>query len=395
MEGKDDGMRTARRIDTLPPYLFAELDRKLDAARAKGVDVISFGIGDPDRPTPSHIVEAATAAIEDPSTHRYPSYYGLAEFRRAVASYYRRRFDVELDPDTQVLPLIGSKEGIAHLATAFVDPGDAVLVSDPGYPVYETSALLSGGTVALVPLTEEDGFLPRFDRIPVEVARRSKVLWLNFPGNPTAAVCEPSLFQEAGAFAAEHDLLLAHDAAYSEITYDGYVAPSVLQLPAARDVAIEFGSLSKTYNMTGWRIGWAAGSAQAIEALGRVKTNIDSGIFNALQRAGIAALEGPQDCVAEMVETYHRRRNLLVDALRGAGWPVPAPRGSIYIWARVPEGHDSVAFSELLLERAGVFVTPGSGYGPSGEGYVRLSLTVPDDRLEEGAIRIAKVLAGG
>jgi LL-diaminopimelate aminotransferase len=386
-------MRTALRIETLPPYLFAALDRKLDALRAKGVDVISFGIGDPDRPTPAHIVEAATAAIRDPANHRYPSYYGLADFRRAVASFYRRRFGVDLDPDTQVQPLIGSKEGIANLATAFVDPGDAVLVSDPGYPVYETGTLLAGGTVEPVPLSAADGFLPRFDRIPAEAASRSKVLWLNFPGNPTAAVCDVSLFEEAGAFAAEHDLLLAHDSAYSEITYDGYVAPSVLEAAGARDHAIEFGSLSKTYNMTGWRVGWAAGAPKAIEALGRVKTNIDSGIFNALQRAGIAALDGPQDCVAEMVATYHRRRDLLVDVLRGAGWDVPAPKGSIYLWAPVPEGHTSVGLSELLLERAGVFVTPGSGYGSNGEGYVRLSMTVPDDRLEEGAIRIAKVLA--
>jgi LL-diaminopimelate aminotransferase len=276
-----------------------------------------------------------------------------------------------------------------------VDPGDGVLVCDPGYPVYETSTLLAGGSVESVPLTAAAGFLPRFDRIPAEAAGQSKVLWLNFPGNPTAAVCDVSLFEEAAAFAAEHDLLLAHDAAYSEITYDGYVAPSVLEAPGARDLAIEFGSLSKTYNMTGWRIGWAAGSPKAIEALGRVKTNIDSGIFNALQRAGIAALGGPQECVAETVATYHRRRDLLVDALRGAGWPVPTPKGSIYIWAPVPEGHTSVGLSELLLERAGVFVTPGSGYGPNGEGYVRLSLTVADDRLEEGAIRIAKVLANG
>jgi LL-diaminopimelate aminotransferase len=386
-------MRTARRIETLPPYLFAELDRKLDAARAKGVDVISFGIGDPDRPTPSHIVEAAQAAIADPATHRYPSYYGLPELRRAVASFYRRRFGVELDPDTQVQPLIGSKEGIANLATAFVDPGDSVLVSDPGYPVYETGTLLAGGTVEPVPLSAENGFLPRFDQIPAEAASRSKVLWLNFPGNPTAAVCDVSLFEEAGAFAAEHDLLLAHDSAYSEITYDGYVAPSVLQAPGARDHAIEFGSLSKTFNMTGWRVGWAVGAPEAVEALGRVKTNVDSGIFNALQRAGIAALEGPQDCVAEMVATYRRRRDVLLEALRSAGWNVPVPKGSIYLWAPVPEGHTSVSLSELLLEQAGVFVTPGSGYGSKGEGYVRLSLTVPDDRLEEGATRIAKVLA--
>ena len=388
-------MRTARRIDSLPPYLFAELDRNLDAARAKGVDVISFGIGDPDRPTPAHIVEAAELAVRDPATHRYPSYYGLPEFRRAVAAFYLRRFGVELDPDTEVLPLIGSKEGIAHLATAFVDPGDTVLVTDPGYPVYETSAILSGGRVEPVPLTAADGFLPRLDRIPAPTAAQAKVLWLNFPGNPTAAVCDIGLFDQAGALAEEHDLLIAHDAAYSEITYDGYVAPSILQSGAARQHAIEFGSLSKTYNMTGWRVGWAVGSAQAVEALGRVKTNIDSGIFNALQRAGIAALEGPQDCVAEMVATYRRRRDLVVEALTGAGWTVPTPRGSIYIWAAVPEGHTSVSFSELLLERAGVFVTPGSGYGAHGEGYVRMSLTVGDDRLEEGAIRIAKVIAEG
>jgi len=386
-------MRTARRIATLPPYLFAELDRKLDTARAKGVDVISFGIGDPDRPTPAHIVEAATAAIRDPSNHRYPSYYGLAGFRHAIAAFYQRRFGVDLDPDTQVQPLIGSKEGIANLATAFVDPGDTVLVPDPGYPVYETGTLLAGGTVEPLPLSAEDGFLPQFDQVPAETTARSKVVWLNFPGNPTAAVCDVSLFDEAGAFAAEHDLLLAHDSAYSEITYDGYVAPSVLEAPGARDHAIEFGSLSKTYNMTGWRIGWAAGAPKAIEALGRVKTNIDSGIFNALQRAGIAALEGPQGCVAEMVAVYRRRRDVLVEALRGAGWAVPVPRGSIYLWAPAPEATTSVGLSELLLERAGVFVTPGSGYGRSGEGYVRLSLTVPDDRLEEGATRIAKVLA--
>lgn len=384
-------MRTARRIEELPPYLFAELDRKLEAVRSRGVDVISFGIGDPDRPTPAHIVEAAARALKDPSTHRYPSYYGLPEFRRAVAGYYRRRFSVELDPDTQVLPLIGSKEGIAHLATAFVDPGDVVLVCDPGYPVYETGAILSGGRVVAIPLRAEDEFLPRLDGI-ADVARSARILWLNFPGNPTAAVCSPDLFERAVGLCEAHDLLLAHDAAYVEITYDGFVAPSALQVPGADRVAVEFGSLSKTYNMTGWRVGWAAGSPAAIEALGRVKTNIDSGIFNALQRAGIAALEGPQDCVAATVEIYRRRRDAVVDALNGVGWTLKLPLGSIYVWAPIPDGETSVGFSEYLLEQAGVFVTPGSGYGRRGEGYIRLSLTISDDRLEEGMERIVRAV---
>lgn len=385
-------MKKAQRINSLPPYLFAALDKKVSDARAKGVDVISFGVGDPDRPTPTHIIEAASAAINNAENHRYPSYFGLPRFREAIASYYDRRFGVRLDAESQVLPLIGSKEGIANLATAFVDPGDAVLVSDPGYPVYETSAILAGGEAISIPLTAEDKFLPRLERVSDVDADKARVLWLNFPGNPTAAVCEQGLFDEAVGFAAKNDLLLAHDGAYIEITYDGYVAPSVLASPEAIDHAIEFGSVSKTYNMTGWRVGWVVGSAEAIEALGRVKTNIDSGIFNALQEAAIAALEGPQDCVEENVEVYARRRDLIVDGLNSAGWLLERPKGSIYIWAPVPEGDTSVSFSEFLLERAGVVVAPGSGYGPNGEGFVRFSLTLPDDRLEEGVSRIAKAL---
>lgn len=385
-------MKKARRIDSLPPYLFAALDKKVSDARAKGVDVISFGVGDPDRPTPAHIIGAASSALANADNHRYPSYFGLPRFREAIAGYYDRRFGVRLDPDTQVLPLIGSKEGIANLATAFVDPGDAVLVSDPGYPVYETSAILAGGEAVSIPLTAGDKFLPRLDRVSDEDAEKARVLWLNFPGNPTAAVCDRGLFDEAVAFAEKSDLLLAHDGAYIEVTYDGYVAPSALGSARAMDHAIEFGSVSKTYNMTGWRVGWVAGSAEAIEALGRVKTNIDSGIFNALQEAAIAALEGPQDCVQENVEVYARRRDLIVDGLNSAGWLLDRPKGSIYIWAPVPEGDTSVSFSEFLLEQAGVVVAPGSGYGPNGEGYVRFSLTLPDSRLEEGVSRIAKAL---
>lgn len=388
-------MRAARRIENLPPYLFAELDRKVKAAQAKGVDVISFGVGDPDRPTPDHIVEAATRAVADPATHQYPSYYGMPEFREAVAAYYERRFGVKLDPATQVLPLLGSKEGIAHLATAFVDPGDRVLVSDPGYPVYELGTILAGGEAVPVPLSEDKGYLPDLEAIGHDAASSSKVLWLNYPANPTSAVCEIGVFNEAVSFCRKHDLLLAHDAAYVELTYDGFVAPSVLQAPGALDVAVEFGSLSKTYNMTGWRVGWCVGSAEAIEALGRVKTNIDSGIFNALQRAGIAALEGPQDHVSEMREIYGRRRDAVVAALNSSGWSLKSPLGAVYVWAPVPEGETSASFSAHLLDTAGIVVAPGSGYGANGEGYVRFSLTIDDDRLQKGMERVAAALEHG
>jgi len=385
-------LRTARRIDNLPPYLFASLDRRIAEARGRGVDVISFAIGDPDRPTPANVVEAAVAAVRDPATHRYPSYYGMPELRRAIAGYYRRRFGVELDPDSQVLPLIGSKEGIANLATAFVDPGDVVLVPDPGYPVYATSAILAGGRPALVALSAEDGFQPRFEEVSAGDAGDARILWLNYPNNPTSAIAGPDIFARAVGFCRSHDLLLAHDAAYVEVTYDGYVAPSVLQTPGAVDVALEFGSLSKTYNMTGWRIGWAVGSPVAVEALGRVKTNIDSGIFNALQRAGIEALQGPQDAVAASCEVYRRRRDLLVDGLNAAGWFLSPPRAAIYVWAPTPNGETSGEFADFLLEAAGVVVAPGAGYGPHGEGYVRFSLTIDDGRLAEGVDRIARAL---
>ena len=388
-------MRTARRIDQLPPYLFASLDRRIADARARGIDVISFAIGDPDRPTPGNVVKAAAEAVADPANHRYPSYYGLGALRSAIAGYYRRRFGVDLDPDTQVLPLIGSKEGIANLATAFVDPGDAVLVPDPGYPVYATSAILAGGRPVLFPLAAAGGFLPRLDEISEADAAAAKILWLNYPNNPTSAVAGPDTFAAAVDFCRGHDTLLAHDAAYVDITYDGYVAPSVLQTPGAMDVALEFGSLSKTYNMTGWRIGWAVGSPVAVEALGRVKTNIDSGIFNALQRAGIEALEGPQDAVGENCEVYRRRRDTLVGALNAAGWDLTPPQAAIYLWAPTPHGETSAGFADFLLEKAGCVVAPGAGYGPHGEGFVRFSLTLDDDRLAEGADRIARALKEG
>jgi LL-diaminopimelate aminotransferase len=384
-------VRIADRIAKLPPYMFAELDRKIGEKRAAGVDVISLGIGDPDMATPRHVVEALQEAAEDPSTHQYPSYYGLPALRRAVADWYGERFGVDLDPDTEVQPLIGSKEGIAHLAWALVDPGDEVLVPDPGYPVYEIGTRLAGGIPVSLPHVEETGFLP--DLPSAKVTDRTTLLWLGFPSNPTAAVAEQPVFREAVAFAREHDLLLAHDAAYSEITFDGFVAPSVLQVPGAKDVAVEFGSASKTFNMTGWRVGWAVGNAEAIRALATVKTNIDSGIFNGIQRAAVAALTGPMDQLQELRERYGHRRDVVIDALNGLGWDLKAPLGSFYVWFPTRGGVSSAEFCDLLLERAGVVTAPGVGYGANGEGYVRISLTVADDRLAEAMDRIRSALS--
>lgn len=383
-------MKVARRIETLPPYLFAELDKKLAAKRAEGVDVISLGVGDPDLPTPEHVVEAMREAVRDPATHRYPSYFGSLEFRSAVAAWYARRFGVELDPETEVMALIGSKEGIGHVAFAYLDPGDEALIPDPGYPVYGVSTQLAGATPVPLPMPAERGFLP--DLGAARVSSRTKVLWLNFPTNPTAAVAGLPIFEEAVAFARAHDLVLLHDAAYSEITYDGYVAPSVLEADGAKDVALEFGSTSKFYNMTGWRIGWVAGSAEAIRALAIVKTNLDSGQFTAIQRAAIAALEGPTEHLEELRAIYQRRRDLVVGTLNGLGWSLEPPLGSCYVWAPVPAGETSTGFADRLLDEAGIFVAPGNGYGRLGEGYVRVSLTVPDDRLAEAMERLGRTL---
>jgi LL-diaminopimelate aminotransferase len=389
LEGRGS-VRLARRVQSLPPYLFAELDRKVAAKRAAGADVISLGVGDPDLPTPRHIVEALQEAAEDPLTHRYPSYYGLPAFRLAVADWYEQRFGVGLDPETEVLPLLGSKEGLAHLAFALIDPGDEALVPDPGYPVYASGTALAGGTPISVPLTAERGFLPDFDALPRSPS--AKILWLNYPSNPTGAVADPGLFDRAVSFASRHDVLLCHDAAYTEITFDGYVAPSVLESPGAKDVAVEFGSLSKTYNMTGWRVGYAVGNAEAIRALGTLKTNLDSGIFNAIQRAAVAAVSGPQDQVEQMRAIYQKRRDLVVAAFQDVGLLVEPPLGSIYVWLPVPQGRTSAEFATELLEEAAVVVAPGTGYGALGEGYVRISLTVSDERLQEAMDRIRRRL---
>lgn len=384
-------MKVAQRMGNLPPYLFAQIDARVAEAKARGADIISFGVGDPDLPTPPHVVDALMAAARDPGTHRYPAYSGMAELRRAIASWYRRRFDVDLDPDTQIQPLVGSKEGIYHLPVAFVDPGEVALVPDPGYPVYATGTILAGGLAVPMELSGARGFVPDLGSIPHHVAEQARVLWLNYPSNPTSATATEGLFPDAVDFCSTHDVLLAHDAAYTEVTYDGYVAPSALQSDGAMEVAVEFHSLSKTYNMTGWRIGWVAGAPAAIEAIKRLKTNIDSGIFEAVQRAAIAALEGPQDWLTRSVERYAARRDLLCDALKTMGIVVEPPRASIYVWAPVPPGHSSESFTTLLLDEAGIVVAPGNGYGRCGEGYVRFSLTLPDELLAAAVERLRKV----
>ncbi|HEX6262895.1 MAG TPA: LL-diaminopimelate aminotransferase [Actinomycetota bacterium] len=384
-------MRIASRLDRLPPYMFAELDRKIDEKREAGVDVISLGVGDPDTPTPEHVVEALREAATDPATHRYPSYFGMPELRRAIAGHYRERFGVELDPDAEVQPLIGSKEGLAHLPIAFVDPGDEALVPDPGYPVYASSTTLAGGTPVAFPLTADRGFLPDLEAMPA--GDRTRILWLNYPSNPTAAVADLPFLERAVAFALEHGLLLVHDAAYSEMTYEGYVAPSVLEVPGAKDVAIEFGSVSKTHNMTGWRVGWAVGNPQAVRGLAQVKTNIDSGIFDAVQRAAIAAITGPQDHLERLRALYQKRRDVVIATLNDLGWDLEPPKGSFYIWFPTKDGMGSAEFCDLVLERTGVVISPGSGYGAGGEGYARISLTVADDRLQEAMDRFREALS--
>jgi LL-diaminopimelate aminotransferase len=383
-------MRVAKRVENLPPYLFAELDKRVAAKRAEGADVINLGIGDPDLPTPPHIVEALREAVLDPGTHRYPSYYGMPEFREAIADFYLRRFGVRLDPDTEVMPLIGSKEGLAHLIEAFVDPGDRVLIPNPGYPVYGIGTILAGGEPVGLPLTAENRFRP--DLRSLEVPERTKMLWLNYPSNPTAGVADLPVFVQAVAFAREHDLLLCHDAAYSEITFDGYVAPSALQVPGAKEVAVEFGSLSKTYNMTGWRIGYMVGNAEALRALGVVKTNLDSGIFNAVQRAGIVALTGPQDHVEHVKAVYQKRRDLVVSAFADLNIDIEPPLGAIYVWVEAPHGRTGAQFAADLLDEAAVVVAPGSGYGTEGDRFVRISLSIADDRLQEAMGRIRERL---
>jgi LL-diaminopimelate aminotransferase len=386
--------RPSERLSRIPPYLFAELERKIAAKKAAGVDVISLGIGDPDRPTPALIVEAMQEAVTEPETHRYPSNRGRADFRAALSDFYARRFDVAIDPEREAIPAIGAKEAIFNLNLAFLDPGDVALASDPGYPVYTGGPLLAGADPVVMPLLPELGFVPDLEAIDADAAARARLMYLCYPNNPTGAVVPDGFFDRVVEFAREHDVLIVHDNAYSEITYDGYRAPSFLATPGAREVGIEVFSLSKGYNMTGWRCAALLGNADALDTYWRLKTNIDSGLFDAVQLAGVAALSPDCDSeVASMNELYRRRRDLVCDALAKAGVHVKPPKGTIYVWAPVPAGFaDSAAYCEHVLERTGVVVSPGGAYGPSGEGWFRISLTTPDDRLAEAVQRLASLV---
>jgi LL-diaminopimelate aminotransferase len=385
-------VRFAQRLDRVPPYLFAEIERRIETMRADGVDVISLGIGDPDLPTPTAVVEALQRAVERPETHQYPSNSGLAAFREAVAGFYERRFGVEVAAASEVIPVLGGKEGVAHVALACLDPDDVALAPDPGYPPYTSGPVFAGAEVYYLPLAAEHAFMPRLDTIPQAVAPRANLLYFNYPNNPTGAVVTDDFFARAVAFAREHDLVAVHDSAYTEIAFDGYCPPSFLATPGAKEVGVEIFSLSKGWNMTGWRIGWIAGSAEVVERYRQLKTNLDSGMFDALQLAGVAALTEARDFPREMSEVYRRRRDLMLEALGAIGITADPPRATPYLWIRVPEGHDSASFTELVLAQAAVIVSPGPSFGPSGEGYVRISLTVPDARLEEAAGRIAASL---
>ncbi|MFC2044343.1 LL-diaminopimelate aminotransferase [Chloroflexota bacterium] len=383
-------MKLARRVEKLPPYLFVEISRKIAERRAKGEDIISFGIGDPDIPTPPHIINRLCQAAKDPLNHRYPETEGLQEFRRVIADWYKNRFGILLDPEKEVLPLIGAKEGIAHIALCFINPGDVALVPDPGYPVYSIGTMLVGGRPYYLPLLRKNSFLPDLYRIPKYTTQRARLLWLNYPNNPTGAVADLDFFNRVVEFARQNDLVICHDGPYTEVAFDGYQPISFLQAEGAKQVGIEFHSLSKTYNMTGWRIGMAVGNATMINALKTVKSNLDSGIPQAIQYAAIEALTGPQDCIQEHNAIYQRRRDLMIATLNTIGLEATPPKGSLYIWAKVPDGYTSVEFSTSLLEQVGVVVTPGTGYGQNGEGYVRLSLTIPDAGLVKGLSRLAE-----
>ena len=385
-------MRFSKRMDNLAPYLFAEMERKISEKREAGVDVISLGIGDPDLPTPAFIVEEMQRQVADPRNHRYPSNWGVGEFGEAAAAFYERRFGVAIDPAKEFFPLLGAKEGLAHICWALLDAGDLALVPDPGYPVYAGGSIMAGADVRYLRLRPEKGFLPDLDEIGEDEARRAKVLFIGYPNNPTAAVVEGDFFERVVAFAKKYEVAVIHDNAYSELTYDGYVAPSFLSAPGAKDVGVELFSFSKPFNMTGWRVGFAVGNRDILAHLWRLKTNMDSGMFDALQRTSAFILNGSWDFVRDMCEVYRRRRDLLAEALVSAGMVVPKPRGTIYMWIPVPSGYTSATFSEHVLGQAGVVVTPGSGYGPAGEGFVRLSLTTPDDRIAEAVARIERSL---
>ena len=381
----------AERLKRLPPYLFKELDRQKEEVSAKGVDIIDLGVGDPDIPTPPHIIESLKKAAEDSSNHRYPSYSGMDDLNAAVAKWYKGRFNVDLDAGREVVTLIGSKEGIAHIPLAFVDAGDIALVASPGYPVYHIGTQFAGGEPYFMDLLKENGFLPDLEAIPLEVAQKAKMMFINYPNNPTAAVATREFFESVVVFAKEHNIIVCHDAAYSEMAYDGFKPMSFLEVEGAKSVGVEFHSLSKTYNMTGWRVGFVVGCAEVVNGLGQIKSNIDSGAFQAVQIAGITALEADQTCVEEMRQTYQERRDILVDGLISMGFSVEKPSATFYIWMEVPKGYTSADFSGRLLTEAGIVTTPGNGFGAAGEGYVRMALTVSSERMHEAVERIRAI----
>ncbi len=383
-------MKFASRIEKVPPYLFVEISRKIAAKREQGIDVISFGIGDPDIPTPDNVIEKLRETALDGPNHRYPETDGLPEFRQAVADWYQRRFGISVHPDKETLPLIGAKEGIGHAALCFIEPGDIALVPDPGYPVYSVGTWFTGGECHWMPLLGENGWMPDLDAIPDEVADRARVIWLNYPNNPTGAIAEAGYFEKVVEFAKEHDIAVMHDASYSEVAFDGYRPVSFLETPGAIDVGVEFHSLSKSYNMTGWRLGMAVGNEDIISALMVIKSNLDSGVPNAIQYMGMEAMELSQEAIDERNAIYERRRDRVVQTLQEIGLDAIPPKASLYVWTRIPEGFTSAEFTALLLDEADIVVTPGNGYGEYGEGYIRLSLTISDEDMEKGLAKLSE-----
>ncbi|MFH1542371.1 MAG: LL-diaminopimelate aminotransferase [bacterium] len=383
-------MKKSKRLDLIPPYLFVKIEEKKAELTAKGIDIIDFGIGDPDLPTPQHIFQKMHDVLKKKESGQYPSSKGELSFRQAVADWYKKRFNVTLDPATEVCTLLGSKEGLAHLPLAFIDKGDISLIPDPSYPVYKICTTLAGGDVHLLPLTAKNNFLADLDSIPAKVLKKAKLLYVNYPNNPTGAVADKTYLSKCVEFCKKHKILLVSDLAYSEMGYDGYKPMSVLEIPGAKEVTIEFHSLSKTYNMTGWRIGMAVGNKEAVQALATIKSNLDSGAFKAIQFAGIEALSASQECVEENNKIFAERRDVLVDGLKSLGFKVEKPKATFYVWVPVPKGETSSSFTEKLLTKCGILVVPGNGYGPSGEGYVRFAITIPKERIAEAIERLKK-----
>jgi len=384
--------KLSKKLQDLPPYLFVEIDKAKRNAKQEGRDIIDLGVGDPDQPTPAHIIDRLYQAARDPSTHRYALDQGLSGLRKAIAQWSERRFNVKLDPETEILPLIGSKEGIAHFPLAFLNGGDYSLVPDPCYPPYKGGTILAGGKPYIMPLKEENAFLPDLKKIPLNILRKAKLVYINYPNNPTASIAERDFYTDIVKFATKNKIIVISDLAYSEIAYDGYRPSSFLEVEGAKDLGIEFHSLSKTYNMTGWRIGWASGNAQLVSALAKVKSNIDSGIFSAIQLAGITALEGPQQHIKDICQLYQERRNTLIAGLQSLGWQITVPKATFYVWLKIPKKTDSIKFSTLLLEKADIVVTPGVGFGKYGEGYIRMALTISKERIQEAVERLRRIL---